>query len=48
MTTWNAGLLKFAAVFTEYVLPALKLFINEGVRPAFAQRRRDHLQRTAP
>ncbi|NKE55441.1 hypothetical protein FXN61_00805 [Lentzea sp. PSKA42] len=35
MTVWNAGLLKFAGVFLDYVIPALKLFINDGVAPAF-------------
>ncbi|WP_052684536.1 phage tail protein [Lentzea aerocolonigenes] len=35
MTAWNAGLLKFAGVFLDYVIPALKFFINDGVKPAF-------------
>jgi hypothetical protein len=35
MALWNGGLLKLAAVFTEYVIPVLKLFISDGVRPAF-------------
>ncbi|MDX8054799.1 hypothetical protein SK571_35980 [Lentzea sp. BCCO 10_0798] len=35
MTVWNAALLKLAALFVEYVIPALKLFINDGVKPVF-------------
>ncbi|GGU46847.1 hypothetical protein [Lentzea flava] len=35
MTVWNAGLLRFAGVFLDYVIPALKFFINDGVKPAF-------------
>jgi phage-related protein len=35
MTVWNGGLLKLAGVFLDYVIPALKLFINDGVAPAF-------------
>lgn len=35
MTLWNGGLLKLAAVFTEHVIPVLKLFISDGVAPAF-------------
>ncbi|MCP2248193.1 phage tail protein [Lentzea aerocolonigenes] len=35
MTVWNAGLLKFAGVFLDYVIPALKLFVSDGVAPAF-------------
>lgn len=35
VTVWNAGLLKFAGVFLDHAIPALKLFINDGVAPAF-------------
>ncbi|TWP47436.1 hypothetical protein FKR81_32515 [Lentzea tibetensis] len=35
MTVWNAGLLKLAAIFTDHVIPVLRYWLDEVVRPVF-------------